>query len=1359
MKNLIAVVLFLIFMKAGAQLAVQNQQPSIGFVKNKGQFYNQNNKANTDVFYLLNAPGMNVQLRKTGFSYDFYETERHIKKVNHVSFLPTEDTVSYTYTTKLHRVDFDFENANPAMILTEHEKSSAYNNYYNMPWKSNGVEMVYNYKKVIYKNLYKGIDLVFSVPDDAAKPVEYNFVVHSNGNINDIKFRVRGAKNTLEGDRIKFNVRFGAFEETIPLSWTESDTGNEALKINYRQICKNVYGFKSENNLKGKKVIIDPVPIRMWGTYFGGYATAFPAYVETDALNNVYVSGSTASTQFVATAGAFQSTYVEGSSSGYVSKLSPDGAQIWGTYYCVVGKSITIDSDLNVIFCGKTSNSYPNLASPGAYQTSKNTYADCYVVKLNPSGLRLWGTYYGGNGNEEAGSVSIVTDSTDNIYFVGSTNSTQYMATAGTFQPRFNGGTDGFIVKFSPFGDRLWGTYFGGSEADGLNTVNISDDDFLYVAGTANSGGLGTPGSYKSDWDGTNEIYIGKFDTSGARLWSTYAGGSGYDYMLRAALHGTHLYLQGRTSSTSNIATPGSYFPYYIVPDNRVDSEFVMSFDTQNQSMAWGTYFNSMITGLAVNQNGEALFCGDASGNSNIATPDAYMPVKGMYSKSFLVKLGSAGERIWGTYYGGDKAEQNCYVAVDTAGDIYMHGITNGSMSGIATPGAHQSGISPVNVGATYIVKFRDCNSFSTLSSNSPVCVGRNINLTAQGGSNYLWTGPDGFTSTQQNPVIPSASALKAGTYSCAISGTAGCDATQTVEIIVGDTAQPVPTLPNLPQLTSDCSITVSQIPTATDGCDGILNAVTIDPLSYTIAGNYIINWNFTDSSGNSVTQPQSIVVTPPNLTIESNVMLYSCAGNPFDLTAAQTLITTQAGVIFAYYDDAAKAQQQIDPITSPTSYTVAGSGQIFVVVTLPNGCKVLSNISLNYNPFPVIPTYVLEKCFGTGGQVYDLSEALLFIDPRNELEVTFYATAADMLNNIPIPDAVHFTTTTATYRLYVKAKNTWGCTATGTIELKAGYATETTLPAYKECEGTDAVTFDLSQQQAAIIATLPAGNYDAGYYNVYADAINGTSNTISPVLNLTLTATTIYYRFKAMGSCPYIFKQELSLIQNSDFVLEPEYGFCAGDSVTITLPDGFYMYKWSNGTIGQTAVFTVPGTYSATVSTLTDGVICESIRYFIINQYNGPNISEVVTADLTAQNNTITVLPYNEDYLYSLDDISYRQENVFTGLEAGLYTVFVKDKGECGKISKMIALLDYPKYFTPNADGKFDYWHVKFAGFNKALITIYDRYGKLITTLKQNDRGWDGTYNGYALPATDYWFILQQEGKPDFKGHFSLIR
>lgn len=1333
--------------------------PRIGFAENKGQIINQFKRENKNVLYLLSTSGLNVQLRKEGFSYDFYETAKVKDRKAKAAASPDKQNYSaYKYISTLHRIDFNFENTSPSLKIETTQKTASYNNYYTS--KSAALEKVYSYKKVIYKNLYDGIDLVFSIPEDSNIPVEYNFIIGEKGNINDIQFRVSGAKNQLKDNTIEFKLRFGTSQETIPLSWMESATGKKNLAITYRNISKNVYGFSYNGNINGLKVIIDPVPIRLWGTYFGGYDNVFPMATVTDNLNNVFVSGTTLSISNVATDGAFQSTFIEqGGSNGYISKLSPDGVQLWGTYYPVIAAYMAVDSDMNLLFSGETSQNHPNVTTLDSYQPVKNAASDCFVVKLNSDGQRIWGTYFGGNGGEQSGEIT--TDADNNIYLSGETGSSQQLSTPGSHQQTKAGQFDGFLAKFSPAGIPLWSTYFGGSMADGLSSVEVAYDNSVYVTGTTNSAGLGTPGSYKPDWNGTPEIYIGKFDSDGTLLWSTYAGGEGFDYIFRSEIRGNNLYLQGRTSSSNGIATPGSFRPYFSPAENVTESYYIIAFDTQEQTIKWGTYFSSQITGIATNQNEELLFCGDTSQNYGIATLGSYMPVKDLYSKSYLIKLGAVGERIWGTYYGGDKAEQLCYLAIDTLGDIYMHGMTNGSMSGIATPGAHQSSISPDNFGAAYLVKFRDCNSFSTISSNSPVCIGQNIILQAQGGTNYLWTGPDNFSSIEANPTINNANPLKGGIYSCYISGTQGCDITQTIEVEVGDIISPIPSVATLPDLTANCSITVSQIPTALDGCDGILNATTADPLVYNVSGNYIVHWTYTDSSGNSIIQEQKITVTFESDATAPSITLYRCVGEGnFNLSQAQPLITPQLEVIFSYYNSESDALQGINPIISITSYLTDVDKQLFVISTFPNGCKSLSILYLSFNGAPYIPELKIEKCFGNSYHVFDLTNVVPLFNPDNEYTVLYYDSLEDMEGNIPISNIHNYSTTAQSHTIYIKAINDTNCISTGTLELNALQATEIELPEHLLCAGKEPVVFDLTCYNEDVFSALPADTYTLKYYDNYTDAANGTQNTIDPVLNFASGLKTFFYSAQGSNSiCPYIVKHTIGFIENPKFELKDEYGICQGQTLELSLPGGFYDYKWSNGSNEQTATFSESGKFSATVFSMSNNILCETTVQFSVNIYDKPAISNVIIADFTESNNTITILPYNEDFLYSIDGVSYQHDNTFQGLNSGIYTVFVKDKAECGIASEKIILLNYPKYFSPNNDGQTDYWHIKNSFLSEVSISIYDRYGKLLHTINQNDKGWDGTFNGRQMPATDYWFVIKREGIPEYKGHFSLLR
>ena len=84
---------------------------------------------------------------------------------------------------------------------------------------------------------------------------------------------------------------------------------------------------------------------------------------------------------------------------------------------------------------------------------------------------------------------------------------------------------------------------------------------------------------------------------------------------------------------------------------------------------------------------------------------------------------------------------------------------------------------------------------------------------------------------------------------------------------------------------------------------------------------------------------------------------------------------------------------------------------------------------------------------------------------------------------------------------------------------------------------------------------------------------------------------------------------------------------------------------------------------------------------------------------------------------------------------------------------------LPFPKFFTPNNDGYNDHWTIEFAYLAPNTgIKIFDRYGKLIKVLNTN-QVWDGTFNGYNLPSSDYWFVVTRLNGAEFKSHFSLKR
>ena len=167
--------------------------------------------------------------------------------------------------------------------------------------------------------------------------------------------------------------------------------------------------------------------------------------------------------------------------------------------------------------------------------------------------------------------------------------------------------------------------------------------------------------------------------------------------------------------------------------------------------------------------------------------------------------------------------------------------------------------------------------------------------------------------------------------------------------------------------------------------------------------------------------------------------------------------------------------------------------------------------------------------------------------------------------------------------------------------------------------------------------------------------------------------------------------------------------------------------------------------------------------------------LDEIDVEDLTNdETNTITIDNSNlgiGDYEFSLDDPfgPYQDEPKFESVKPGIHTIYIRDKNSyytfdygCGIAQIDVSVIGYKKYFTPNGDGINETWKVLGirSDFNAdSKVYIFDRFGKLLKELDPLSEGWDGTYLGKPMPATDYWFRTYLEDGREFKGHFSLIR
>lgn len=171
--------------------------------------------------------------------------------------------------------------------------------------------------------------------------------------------------------------------------------------------------------------------------------------------------------------------------------------------------------------------------------------------------------------------------------------------------------------------------------------------------------------------------------------------------------------------------------------------------------------------------------------------------------------------------------------------------------------------------------------------------------------------------------------------------------------------------------------------------------------------------------------------------------------------------------------------------------------------------------------------------------------------------------------------------------------------------------------------------------------------------------------------------------------------------------------------------------------------------TATITLKTLASSPSLNSLPTPIIKEFTGgKNSIELITPSTSA------------NYEFSIDGNHYQNSAQFTRVPKGNYNAYIRNTTTCEYSTYPFTILDYPSFFTPNGDGSNDVWKItNLDNYPTAVIYIYDRYGKLLKQLNSLANGWNGTLNGYLLPADDYWFRLILNENQVINGHFSLKR
>ncbi len=702
--------------------------------------------------------------------------------------------------------------------------------------------------------------------------LKHDYIVAAHADYKQIQLEVKAADITVNKD--------GTLLLSTPLGKVHEGAPivyQNRKQLKAKWILKdNTLSFDVENYDPAYGLLIDPVT-RVWGTYYGGSAYDEGKSCTTDAIGNVYIAGNTLSNTgtLIATTGSHQSTFGGGS-------------------------------------------------------------GDAFLVKLNSSGVRQWGTYYGATGTEYGNSCA--TDASGNVYLAGYTdsNNNAAIATTGSHQFTSGGNVDAFLVKFDMNGVRQWGTFYGGTGYDYgfFCATDLAGDVYLTGYTTSNSGTvIATVGSHQSSFGGglVSDAFLVKFNSVGVRQWGTYYGGTGSnglgsDLAFFCTTDATgNVFMAGETSSNTNtvITTASSHQSSY--GGGSYDA-FLVKFNSAGLRQ-WATYYggtgNDRGYSCAIDVSNNVYLVGYTNSNTGtvIATAGSHQSASGGSFDAFLVKFNSNGIRQWGTYYGGIGNDYGNSCAIDASGNIYLSGFTDSNAGTvISTVGSFQA-IYGGGTDDAFFVKFNGAGvrQWGNYYGGAGDEFGRACVIDA--GNNIYLTG---YTSSNTGTAIASS-----GSYQQALGG--GSDAFLVKFFDCAVLLSPIVTVNSgvcvgtSINFTANITGTASPIYTwsgpnsytANIQNPSIVNAGTINIGIYTLTVN---NGGCIETSTTQVT-----VYPSPLINIITTSSNYICAGQSVTLTAAGASTYSWVPAI------------PLTGVISPTitsTYTVTGTGSNSCIAT-----------------------------------------------------------------------------------------------------------------------------------------------------------------------------------------------------------------------------------------------------------------------------------------------------------------------------------------------------------------------------------------------------------------------------------------
>lgn len=363
--------------------------------------------------------------------------------------------------------------------------------------------------------------------------------------------------------------------------------------------------------------------------------------------------------------------------------------------------------------CGGTNGGFPGTS--GGAQPARAPGVDVYVAMFSFDLSTLMGaTYYGGNGDDFAPSLSVAADS---IYIGGQTTSTDLPGRTGGAFPAFAGGTepDAFVARLSlDLTTILRASYFGGTERDQADGVEVTPAA-VYLAGYTSSVIPGTTGAAQPSLAGSSDGFVARFSPDLTSLVrATYLGGTQGDGVSGdPSATADSLYVAGTTDSHDFPNTAGGLMPAL----NAIDSSHAgyvtrLSLDlTENvQSTYYARDFGHISVFTVEAALGDVFIMGRGQGSGLPGTAGGAQPTHGGgFSDLFIARLApTLTSVVNATYFGGSKDEEpGTNALLISGGHVFVGGhSTSATLPGIAGAAQETKGGPTDDYADAFIARF-----------------------------------------------------------------------------------------------------------------------------------------------------------------------------------------------------------------------------------------------------------------------------------------------------------------------------------------------------------------------------------------------------------------------------------------------------------------------------------------------------------------------------------------------------------------------------------------------------------------------------------------------------------------------------